>query len=57
MNEINDENSNTFCSEKNGQGVLYTYMCPPQINNNVYEKEGGKNEDSPLKLYKEHTKQ
>ncbi|MCQ0111418.1 hypothetical protein SAMN04487906_0231 [Zhouia amylolytica] len=55
--EINGENWNTFCYENDGWGGLYTYVYPPQINNQVYIQEGGITEDTPLKLYKDYSKQ
>lgn len=56
-NEVNGENWNTFCYENDGWGGLFTYVYPPKINNRVYVKEGGVTEDTPLKLYKDYTKQ
>ncbi|WP_428740870.1 hypothetical protein [Tenacibaculum sp.] len=56
-NEVNSENWNTFCYENDGWGGLYTYVYPPQINNKVYINEVGITDDTPLKLYKDYTKQ
>lgn len=56
-NEVNGENWNTFCYENDGWGGLYTYVYPPLIDNQIYVKEGGVTEDTPLKLYKDYTKQ